>query len=418
MGEARPERRPLVWWLTGLTTAVMVAALVFVTLNADRMGAPRTALNAILAAAMLLYAGTGYLIASRRPGHAIGWLLGSIGLALAASVLAEQYALYGLATAPGEVPVPKLVGCASATTAAVTVALLCYIVLLFPDGRIPSPRWRPVLWSLGVVFAGWGSQEFQAGTTVTGGISNALVSAGVAYPNPVGFLPRHGWYSDLLKALFLLAVLTAIAVVASVFARRRGASPERRQQLAWLGYVGALTVVWILALGLGSVLLPGPAGDRIGTVIWAFLTLTPVVGIPLACVVAILRYRLYDLGRIVSRTVTYAVVTGLLVGVYAGLVLLISAFTGHGHTSPVTVAGSTLAAAALFTPLRARVQRAVDHRFNRARYDAERLVNAFAARLQDAVDADAIRDDLVGVVHAALAPEHVSVWSSPSHQAR
>jgi hypothetical protein len=125
-------------------------------------------------------------------------------------------------------------------------------------------------------------------------------------------------------------------------------------------------------------------------------------------VVAVLKYRLYDLGRIVSRTVSYAIVTGLLVGVYAGLVLLATGVIGL--TSPVAVAGATLAAAALFGPLRSRVQKRVDHRFNRARYDAERMLAAFAARLTEELDADAVHDDLTRTVHAALAPAHVSIW--------
>jgi hypothetical protein len=226
----------------------------------------------------------------------------------------------------------------------------------------------------------------------------------------VGFLPRHGWYSDLLTVIFVLAILTVIAVVASVFARRRGASPERRQQLAWLGYVGALSVVWILSFGLANWLAKGAADGWLGVLLWSLILLTPVVGIPLACVVAVLKYRLYDLGRIVSRTVSYAIVTGLLVGVYAGLVLLATGLTGR--TSPVAVAGATLAAAALFGPLRSRVQRRVDHRFNRARYDAERMLAAFAARLTEELDADAVTADLARSVHTALGAAHVSIWLS------
>jgi hypothetical protein len=285
-----------------------------------------------------------------------------------------------------------------------------YIVLLFPDGHLPSPRWRPVLWAMAVVFAGWGTRQFQAGTTVDGGITNAIADAHVAYPNPVGFLPRHGWYSDLLAVIFILAIPTVIAVVASVFARRRGATPERRQQLAWLGYVGALTVVWIVVLCLASLVAPGHANNRLGTLLWSLIVLTPVAGIPLACVVAVLKYRLYDLGRIVSRTVTYAIVTGLLVGIYAGLVLLATEVIQL--TSPVAVAGSTLAAAALFGPLRSRVQKRVDHRFNRARYDAERMLAAFAARLTEELDADAVTADLARSVRTALEPAHISIWLS------
>jgi hypothetical protein len=152
----------------------------------------------------------------------------------------------------------------------------------------------------------------------------------------------------------------------------------------------------------------GPDNGWVTTVFWSLMFLTPVAGIPLACVVAILKYRLYDLGQIVSRTVTYAIVSGLLVGAYAGLVLL--ATQVHAIKSSVAVAGATLAAAALFSPLRRVVQHRVDRRFNRARYNADRLVTAFADGLKDAVDTDAIRDDLATAVHAALEPAHVSVW--------
>jgi hypothetical protein len=419
MGEVRPARRlrahqAAAWGLTALTLAVLATALAFTVLNTSRIGTARVGLEAILAAAVLLYAASGRVIASRRPGNAIGWLLGSIGLAVAASMFAEQYALYGVATAPGAVPAANAVGCLAPVGAFATVLLLFVIVLLFPDGHLPSPRWRPVLWATAVVFTGWGTQQFQDGTIVTGGLTNALNGPGVSYPNPVGFLPRHGWYSDLLLAIFVLAILTVIAVVASVFARRRGASPERRQQLAWLGYVGALTLAWIVLLGLASWLAPSNLSNGwLGQLFWGLVVLTPVVGIPVACVVAVLKYRLYDLGRIVSRTVAYAIVTGLLVGVYAGLVLLATHLMRL--TSPVAVAGATLAAAALFGPLRSRVQKRVDHRFNRARYDAERMLAAFAARLKEELDADAVTDDLARSVHTALEPAHVSIWLAERH---
>jgi hypothetical protein len=415
MGVIQPARRPrkhlAAVSLTIATLAVLAAGMVFTVLNTSRIGPARVGLSAVLCAAVLLYAASGRLITSRRPDNAIGWLLGSIGLAVAVSMFAEQYALYGVATAPGAVPAAKAVGCLASVGAFATVLLLFIIVLLFPDGHLPSPRWRPVLWATAVVFVGWGTQQFQAGATVTGGLTNALQAGHATYRNPVGFLPRHGWYSGLLTVIFVLAVLTAIAVVASVFARRRDATPERRQQLAWLGYVGALTVTWILCLVLASWVVPARFSNGwLGSVLWGLVVLTPVVGIPLACVVAVLKYRLYDLGRIVSRTVTYAIVTGLLVGVYAGLVLLATQVVKI--TSPVAVAGATLAAAALFGPLRSRVQHKVDRRFNRARYSAERMVAAFAARLTEELDADAVTEDLARSVHTALEPAHLSIWLS------
>ncbi len=417
MGEIRhAARKPLVAWsLTGSALVVLAAALVLLGLNASRLNASRLNVGAIglyglLSVGALAYAGAGGLIARRVPGNAIGWLLGLTGLSLTVAMLTEQYALYGLATAKGTVPAARVAGVLSGAAVAVTVALLFVLVLLFPDGRLPSPRWRPVLWALVVVAAGLVAQQFQAGIMISGGIIDALDEAGVSYPNPLGVLPQHGWFSGLLAGIFVLAVVTGLLVVASVFARRRGASTERRQQLAWLGYVGLLTVVWIVFMVLANFLLRGRANGVVTAVFWSLMFLTPVAGVPLACVVAVLKYRLYDLGRIVSRTVTYAIVTGLLVGIYAGLVLLATQVLTI--KSPVAVAGATLAAAALFGPLRSRVQQRVDHRFNRARYDAERMLAAFAARLKEELDADAVTQDLARSVHAALQPAHVSIWLS------
>jgi len=417
MGKVRlAARKPLVAWaLTGSVLVVLAAALVLLGLNASRTDASRLnagqiGLYCLLPIGVLAYAGAGGLIARRVPGNAIGWLLSLTGLSLTVAMLTEQYALYGLATAPGAVPAAKVAGVLSGAAVALTVILLAYIVLLFPDGRLPSPRWRPVLWALAVVAAGLVAQQFQVGIMISGGITNALNAPKASYPNPLGVFPQHGWFSALLAGIFILALVAGLLILASVFVRRRRASTERRQQLAWLGYVGALTVVWFAALFLSGLLVRGPANGYVTGLFWGLMFLTPVAGIPVACVVAVLKYRLYDLGRIVSRTVTYAVVTGLLVGIYAGMVLLATGVIGL--KSPVAVAGATLAAAALFGPLRARVQKRVDHRFNRARYDAERMLAAFAARLTEELDADAVSEDLARSVHAALAPTHVSIWLS------
>jgi MFS family permease len=403
----RHRARVLSWTLAGVAALVLAAALILLGLNASRVGPGRIGLYGILAVAVGLYSGAGRLIASRLPGNAIGWLLGLIGLSLAATMLSEQYALHGVAVAPGSFPAARLAGWFSGALTLLTVVQLSFLVLLFPDGRLPSRRWRPVSWAMFVVIAGALAAQLQAGTTVSGGFTNALDAAGASYPNPLGIFPRHGWFSALIAAFFVLAVITWVLSVASVFVRRRGASAERRKQLAWLGYVGVMTAVWAAVLLVAGLLTNG-ANNWIGTLIWGFLVLTPVVGIPLACVVAVLKYRLYEIDRLISRTVAYAIVTGLLVGVYAGLVLLATAvLPRHGS---IAVAGSTLAAAALFTPLRSRVQHVVDRRFNRTRYDAELMITAFAARLQDATDLDAVRTDLTSTVHQALEPAHLSLW--------
>jgi hypothetical protein len=174
----------------------------------------------------------------------------------------------------------------------------------------------------------------------------------------------------------------------------RRAGGERRQQLKWLASGAAVAVFSIL----------------LGILIGSVVPLVGLAALPAAIGLAILKYRLYDIDRLISRTLAYAIITGLLVGVYAGLVLLATQLL-HVHT-PVAVAASTLAAAALFNPLRLRVQHVVDRRFNRARYDADQTVAAFAARLKDAVDLDSVRDDLATVVQQALEPDHLSVWIS------
>jgi hypothetical protein len=395
-----------------LTGLALLAALVLLGLNASRMSG-KIVVYVAGAVAVVIYAGTGRLITRRVPGNAIGWLLCLIGFFLAADMLTEQYALYGLATAPGSLPGVRVAGWLSGVMYLFTFAPMPFLVLLFPDGRLPSRRWRPVLWALLAVMAGWAAQQFQAGTTIVGGFTDALDAPGVRYPNPVGILPRHGWFSDLLAVLVPVGVAAVALVVASVFARRRGASAERRKQLAWLGYVGLLVVIPVAGFGAYALSVHGQVSSALGDVFWSFLLIAPTVGIPVACTVAVLKYRLYEIDKIISRTLAYAIVTGLLVGVYAGLVLLATQVLGFHHDS-VAVAGSTLAAAALFTPLRSRVQRLVDRRFNRTRYDADRTLAAFAARLKDAVDLDSVRDDLAGVVQQALEPAHLSVWVSQS----
>jgi hypothetical protein len=388
------------WSLAGAAVLALTAALVFLGLNTERMAASRIGIYAILAVAVGMYAGTGRLITSRLPGNAIGWLLGLIGLSLAVTMLAEQYALYGLATAPGSMPAAKLAGWFSSALAMLTVVQLFFLVLLFPDGRLPSRRWRPVRWALYAVVAGTVAGQLQAGTTVTGAFTNALGAAGVRYPNPLGIFPQHGWFSGMIGLVFSLTA-------ASVFARRRGGSADLRKQLAWLGYVGLMTAAWAVLLVAVSPIAHG-ANEWIGNLVWGLMLLTPVAGIPVACVVAVLKYRLYEIDRLISRTVSYAIVTGLLVGVYAGVVLMAT------HVLPlrgsVTIAVATLAAAAVFSPLRQRVQRVVDRRFNRTRYNAELMTTAFAARLQDATDLDAVRADLTSAVHQALEPAHLSLW--------
>ncbi len=393
------------WTLAGLTALVLVAALTLMGLNARVMNR-WLAFELLLALAALLYAASGRLIISRVPGNAVGWLLSLTGLLLAVAMGSEQYAVYGLVTAPGSLPAARVVGWFSGTAITVIVFLLLAEILLFPDGRLPSRRWRPAGWAVAVSMAGTVAGQLQAGKLIDG-MTDVLDRAGAEYPNPLGLFPRHGWVSGLVAGAYALALAATLLTVASAFARWRAAGTERRKQVAWLGYVGLLTVTWFAGIGISDSVNGG--NGPVANALYLLLVLTPAVGIPVACVVAVLKYRLYDIDRLVSRTVSYAIVTGLLAGLYAGLVLL------AGHVipvqGPVKVAGATLVVAALFNPVRRRVQHAVDHRFNRSRYDADLMIAAFAARLQDATDPTAVQADLSGTVDRALQPAHLTLWT-------
>ncbi|HZZ53776.1 MAG TPA: hypothetical protein VFE26_05780, partial [Trebonia sp.] len=283
------------------------------------------------------------------------------------------------------------------------IALLGLLILLFPDGRLPSSRWRWLMWAYLSVAALWmgGTVVITAGalldhhTQVDSGGNLLLLS---------GHDPAAGWWNVVQELFFPLFAVCWLASITSQALSFRRSSGIRRQQLKWLlaGSAAPLASV-VLAVLLRGV----PGGDGVLSV----LAIICFLALPVSIGVAVLRYRLFDIDRIVSRTLAYAIVTGLLLGVYAGLVLLTTEVFGF-HT-PVAVAASTLAAAALFTPVRRRVQRLVDRRFNRARYNAETTVAAFADRLKDAVNLDAARDDLATTVHQALEPAHLSVWVSP-----
>jgi hypothetical protein len=268
------------------------------------------------------------------------------------------------------------------------------IILLFPDGRLPSPRWRWALWLY--LALGLSAPLAELGVTIDLIVGHAIhllpdnqltqvesPSGGLAWTKNVGLLFFAG-----------LAVGWIAALARQVMSWRR-ASGERRQQLKWLMSGAAGCGVFIIASVLS------------GSSPWAVLILG-AAALPVAIGVGILKYRLYDIDRIISRTLAYALVTGLLVGLYAGLVLLATQVLHF--SSPVAVAASTLAAAALFSPVRRRVQRVVDRRFNRARYDADTIVAQFSARLKDAVELEAVRADLIRATHDALEPAHVSVW--------
>jgi hypothetical protein len=345
------------------------------------------------------FAAAGWVLAFRRPANPLGWIMLGGAFFFALSEDASYYTVADYGLRHGDLPLGGLALLAQPGWAP-GIVLLGLLVLLFPDGRLPSSRWRWLVATYAAVAALW-----MAGTVVL--TVRALadhrtqVDSGGNLLLLSGHDPAAGWWNVLQDLFFPLLIACWLASIASQALSFRRSSGERRQQLKWLLAGSAATLV---AVGLAALLRSVPwLSDVIGVI--GFLA------VPVSIGVAVLRYRLFDIDRIVSRTLAYAIVTGLLVGVYAGLVLLTTEVFGF-HT-PVAVAASTLAAAALFTPVRRRVQRLVDRRFNRARYDAETTVAAFADRLKDAVNLDAARDDLAKTVHQALEPAHLSVWVSP-----
>jgi hypothetical protein len=372
--------------------AVPLARLAHQSLNAATVSAPVwvSAPGAVV----------GLVVAWRKPGNPLGWIALSASVS---SMLTEDAAYYAVADYRLHYGLPLgWVALLAQFGSAPGLVLTGLIFLLFPDGRPPSPRWRWVLWAYAGIGLVWIAGTVLITVSAIIGHHTQVDSAGQLFVLS-GDDPAAGWWNAALTAVFLLVAVCLVASLAGQVASWRRSSGERRQQLKWL-MAGTAALVAGAAIdtitGIGTV----TGTTAIGTACFlaGFFAFFVCVG------VAVLRYRLLDIDRVISRTLAYAIVTGLLVGVYAGIVLMATGVLGfHGA---VAVAVATLAAAALFTPLRRRVQKLVDRRFNRARYDADQIIAAFAARLQGAVELDAVRADLATSVQQALEPAHVSVW--------
>ncbi len=345
-------------------------------------------------------AAVGMVVTRRQRENPLGWLFLVIGVGLFLSTVGTDYAVlayrlgYRLPLGPVALVLNEIWG--------PSLVLFAVVILLFPDGRLPSRFWRGALRVYGVWFA--------ALLAATGAaIAGALAAHPVRVDDNGGLAAVDqpaGWFNAVQGPLILVLLVLSLAFIARQALSWRRAAGERRQQLKWLASGAAVSIICLFLAASFSSPSNGPTlAGVLNTLAWM-----GSAALPVSIGVAILKYRLYDIDRIISRTLAYAIVTGLLVGLYAGLVLLTTQVLRFHST--VAVAASTLAAAALFSPLRRRVQHVVDRRFNRARYNADQTVAAFAARLKDAVDLDAVRDDLAGVASQALEPAHVSVWLS------
>jgi hypothetical protein len=380
----------LAWPVWGLSTAL----LAFVLLS------PRTEENGLaillpLATGAMAWSTVGALVVSRRPGNPVGWVLWAMGLCSAVALAAGQYASYALLGRQGAWPGAGLLALISSWIWVPIIGLLIFLLLLFPNGRLPSRRWRPVAWLGGVVIA-------------VGATTEALVPGPIdglePLRNPFGMEGAEGTLALLATVSQAAAAVLLLAAVASLFARLLRAGGEERQQVKWLAYAATvLAAAFFLSSVSGAI-----SASWVGFV----LSMVGFLGIPAAVGIAVLRYRLFDIDVVINRTLVYVLLTAALVVIYVGGVVLIQsvfrALTGQG--SQLAVVASTLAIAALFRPLRRRVQEFIDRRFYRRKYDAVRTLEAFSRRLRDEVDLETLGDDLVTVARETMQPSHVSLW--------
>jgi hypothetical protein len=404
-GNKRPPTSPravvgLAWLLCGVSLTLGVLGLVLESLNGQRVTDSEALGIALLAITFPL---VGAVVAARRPRNPLGWIFCAIGIAYGLTVTGEEYALYTLRTAPGALPGGELMSWLGNWAWAPGLGLLMtFALLLFPNGRLPSRRWRPVAWlsaaSIAIICGPGGVWSWpRRGLALLASDQEGLENA----PRLVQLLVPAGF------PLLLLCGLASLVALLVRFRRSRGVE---RQQLKWFAFAGAVTVAGLVLVVTASQYgWIGPLN--------ALVALPILVWMPVAAGVAILRYRLYEIDRVINRTLVYAVLTALLALVYAtGVFILSRMLNPGGENSELAVAASTLAVAALFQPARLRIQNGVDRRFNRRKYNAAKTVDAFSARLRDELDLDPLSAELLEVVNQTMQPTQSSLWLRPSAQ--
>jgi hypothetical protein len=376
-----------------LTVAAIALTLFLVSLNLGSSSFWNTGPVSLL---ILAFSTVGAVVASRRPENSIGWLFLSGAFAWILGELALEYGVYALITTPAAPPAGDWAAWFGAWARGLGWFLIVvFLLLLFPNGRLPSARWRPVLWgAVGYIaffsLAIWLSPE-----------SFDLRLVAVA-SNPFGLeLEIVGLLLDITNLTFPLLVVAGGAAVIVRFRRSRG---DERQQIKWFAYAVALMIVVFLVwftLAVTGLAFPS-----------ALMFTVPLIGLPIAVGIAVLRYRLYDIDLVINRTLVYGALTVALVLVYFGSVVVLQRtfvlLTGSG--SQLTIVASTLAIAALFNPLRRRIQGFVDRRFYRDKYDATRTLDSFSARLRDETDLENLAGDLLSVIRNTMRPEHAGLW--------
>jgi hypothetical protein len=387
---ARTARR-LAWSSWAIAVALALATTVLLVAGGAQPG-ESGAFDVVLAVALLTYPTVGVVIATRRPGNAIGWLFCAVGVPFALSTACYAYATYALVAAPGSLPAGEIAAWLSSWVQFPPLfGAPALLFLLFPDGRLLGPRWRGALWLTGVAMAGFAA----APALRPGPMSDAAVKGTV---NPLGIDGARAFLDVVGNASGVAALLAILLATVSLALRFRRSHGTERLQLKWFAFAAVLfTLACVLAFMVFSQ----------NDVAFGLVVISAFCAIPVTAGVAILRHRLYDIDVVINRALVYGVLTATLAATYLGSVLLVGLAVGR---SGFAVAVSTLAVAALFRPARARIQTAVDRRFYRRRYDAARTLEAFSSRLRDELDLDALRGEIRSVVGETVQPAHVSVW--------
>jgi hypothetical protein len=398
-------------WAVSLVLGLASVALLVMTRATPipRGAVPRAMVAAWGVLLLVILSTMGALIVARRPANLIGWSFVAAGLGLAVSAFGGQYAIHTLLTDPGALPGGAWVAWIPLwLTIPAIYSAFAALLLLFPNGRLLSPRWRPVAWMV----AGW-----IAGVAVGNFASSPESYLGAEAP--VSLKEAAGRILQTIGGLaWLLAILAIPAAAASLVIRFRRSRGEERQQLKWLAYAAAMLALGVLGLGLIGTLeqlgwvrpqLTRPVATVLGGV-----AILGVTGLPVTAGLAILKYRLYEIDRLLNRTLVYGLLTVVLGLCYVAGSLLFVLVAGAGADPPSwLVAAATLAAAAVFRPARRRIQGAVDRHFNRRRYDAAKTIEAFSARLRDEIDLDTLSAELLAVVDQTMEPTRASLWLRP-----
>jgi len=395
--------RRVVWlaWGSAAACVVLSAAGLTLQLRAPEEALPGdeeslAALDVAFGLVLLVFTLVGALVASRRPRHPVGWLLLGIGVASAVTTFTLGYGRQGLVTDPGSLPYAEWAAWLSTWLDSSTMGLVILLLLVFPDGRLASPRWRPLVWLTVVAMA-----LILVDLIFTPGRLYGFE----AVENPLG-IESAGFLREVAVTGPAIVLLSPVAVI-GLFVKRRRATAEGRLQLKWFMFAASLLVVVLVLAAVAEVAFPAQSADTaslvggfVFAVVYAFLAAS--IGI------AVLRHRLYDIDLVIRRTVVYGALSLTLLGAYLGLVLLLQLVLSP--ESDIAIAASTLAVAALVRPARARIQEVVDRRFFRRKYDAAHTIESFGSRLRDQVELDALSADLRTVVTDTMQPAHLSLW--------